>query len=64
MVQESLDGRGLTLVLSTVNEFLQYHHKVDQDLYHWELRDDLIIGLLSRLDFFKSDIMTLGRFSG
>ncbi|PYH88498.1 hypothetical protein BO71DRAFT_338713 [Aspergillus ellipticus CBS 707.79] len=37
-VKESMSGRGLTLALSTAEEFLQYHQKVDQDSQLFETR--------------------------
>ena len=56
IVQESLDGRGLTTVLSTVNEFLQYHNKVEQDLHISEMKEGLIPGLTARLRSIVSKI--------
>lgn len=56
MVQESLNDRGLTTVLSTVNEFLQHHCKVEQDLNASEMKGELIPGLTARLQNIVSNI--------
>lgn len=60
MIQESLDGKGLRVVLSTVDEFLQYHLKVEQDLYPLELTGGVVTGLNVRLQKILSDIYNSG----
>lgn len=60
MIQESLDGRGLRVVLSTVDEFLQYHLKVEQDLYPFELAGGVVTGLKARLQKILSHIYDSG----
>lgn len=47
-MEKSLD-KGLSLILSTTEEFLQYHQKVEQDSYPMEPRDDGSAGLSARL---------------
>lgn len=55
VIRNSLDGKGLALILSTVKEFLQYHHKVEQDLQS-EKKANPATGFTARLQNIVSEI--------
>ncbi|GFF57741.1 GTP-binding protein rhb1 [Aspergillus udagawae] len=55
-VRRSLDNRGLTVVLSTAGEFLQYYRKVDSDLNPSESRKSRNSGLVARLEHIIQQI--------
>ncbi|KAI9037386.1 WAPL family protein [Aspergillus affinis] len=53
---ETMLDKGLALILSTAEEFLQYHQKVEQDSYPMESRDDGGAGLSTRLEHIISSL--------
>lgn len=55
-VQQSLGVKGLDTILSTAEEFLQYHQKVDQESPSIEAKVDYDSGLTTRLKSFISHI--------
>ncbi|KAF7592587.1 hypothetical protein BBP40_012674 [Aspergillus hancockii] len=55
-VRASLDGAGLALVLSTAEEFLEYHQKVEKDLHFFETRAEDGTDLTSRLNHIVCQI--------
>lgn len=55
-VQQSLGVKGLDMILSTAEEFLQYHQKVDQESPSPETKVDYDSGLTTRLKSFISHI--------
>ncbi|KAL2813337.1 wings apart-like protein regulation of heterochromatin-domain-containing protein [Aspergillus cavernicola] len=67
LVQKSLDGNGLAMVLSTAEKFLQYHREVEQDtrLFDtWEeeesrltARLEHIIGRIRRPEGFANELL-------
>jgi wings apart-like regulator of heterochromatin len=48
-LKNSLGGSGLIRVLATVEEFIQYHHKVDDEMNGFECKFDSVVKLTSRL---------------
>lgn len=48
-VRQALNGKGLPIVLSTVDEFLVYHQKVDQDSPSLERRGETMATFMNRL---------------
>lgn len=59
VIQKSLEGKGLTVIVSTVKEFLQYHHKVEQDLAS-ETKKTAGNGFTIRLQKIMSEIEESG----
>ncbi|GIK00570.1 hypothetical protein Aspvir_004597 [Aspergillus viridinutans] len=55
-VRRSLDNKGLTVVLSTAGEFLQYYRKTDSDLNPSESRKNRNSGLVARLEHIIQQI--------
>ncbi|PLB51772.1 hypothetical protein P170DRAFT_376894 [Aspergillus steynii IBT 23096] len=60
-LQKTLDN-GLTLILSTTEEFLQYHQKIEQDSFPREGRDDGGAGLSTRLEQIISGLRQLDAY--
>ncbi|OXV08042.1 hypothetical protein Egran_04195 [Elaphomyces granulatus] len=48
-LKNSLGGSGLIRVLATVEEFVQYHRKVDEEMNGFECKFDSVVELTSRL---------------
>ena len=55
-VQQSLGVKGLDMIISTAEEFLQYHQKVDQESPFLEAKVDCDSGLTTRLKSFITHI--------
>lgn len=48
-IKNSLAPNGLAAVTSTVDEFLQYHRKIEEELYQFPTKGQPASGFLSRL---------------
>jgi len=48
-IKKSLAPNGLATVISTVDEFLQYHQKIEQEIYPFAAQRQSASGFLARL---------------
>lgn len=56
-IKESLHPNGLTIIMSTVNEFLQYHQKIEQELHSAQANE--ASGFLVRLQDLINEIQRI-----
>jgi hypothetical protein len=57
-IKESLHPNGLTIIMSTVNEFLQYHQKIEQELHSTQSKKEAS-GFLVRLQDLIDEIQRI-----
>ncbi len=57
-IKESLRPKGLPVIMSTVNEFLQYHQKIEQELHSTQARREAS-GFLVRLQDLITEIQRI-----
>lgn len=57
-IKESLRPNGLTIIMSTVNEFLQYHQKIEQELHPAQANKEAS-GFLVRLQDLINEIQRI-----
>lgn len=54
-VKKSMSSNGLAVVMSTVDEFLQYHRKIEQELYPLQAKREAS-GFIGRLQGLASQV--------
>lgn len=57
-IKQSLRPKGLAVIMSTVNEFLQYHQKIEQEIYSAQGKKEAS-GFLARLQDLINEIQPI-----